>query len=137
LRSWHTAYTVNRYLAINHHLAELIQRIFNPDISLRKANILLARKHYESFLKLLDSYDILSASDVKLFEAYTEDKASFSTANTRDAAARRDAKIARFREEKELKRKLEVRAFLLLLFRLLGATKTEPCVSSIFNKIPN
>jgi immunoglobulin-binding protein 1 len=98
-----------RYLATNHYLAELIQRIYTPEISLRKSNILLARKHYEDFLKQLDSYDILSASDAKLLEAYNEDKANFSTANTRDAAARRDAKIARFREEKELKRKLEVR----------------------------
>jgi immunoglobulin-binding protein 1 len=77
-------------------------------VSHRKANILLAREHYESFLKSLDSYDILSAPDCRLLEAYSEDKANFSTANTRDAAARRDAKIARFREEKELKRKLEV-----------------------------
>lgn len=69
---------------------------------------MLAREHYESFLKSLDSYDILSAPDCRLLEAYSEDKANFSTANTRDAAARRDAKIARFREEKELKRKLEV-----------------------------
>jgi immunoglobulin-binding protein 1 len=99
-----------RYLATNHHLAELIQRIAVPDVSFRKPNILLARKHYEDFLKQLDSYDILNASDAKLLEAYNEDKANFSTANTRDAAARRDAKIARFREEKELKRKLEVRA---------------------------
>jgi immunoglobulin-binding protein 1 len=104
------AHTIKRYLALHHHLAELIQRISVLDVSLRKGNILLAREHYESFLKLLDSYDILGASDSKLLEAYTEDKANFSTASTRDAAARRDAKIARFREEKELKRKLEVRA---------------------------
>jgi immunoglobulin-binding protein 1 len=103
------AHDPTRYLATNHHLAELIQRIYTPDIPLRKTNILLARKHYEDFLKQLDSYDILEASDAKLLEAYNEDKANFSTANTRDAAARRDAKIARFRQEKELKRKLEVR----------------------------
>ena len=102
------AHTSTRYLAIHHHLAELIQRISTPDIALRKTNILLARDHYERFLKLLDSYDILGASDSKLLEAYHEDKANFSTANTRDAAARRDAKIVRFRQEKELKRKLEV-----------------------------
>lgn len=99
-----------RYLAIRHHLAELIQRISKPDVALRKANILLAREHFEAFLKQLDLYDILSAPDCRLLEAYSEDKANFSTANTRDAAARRDAKIARFREEKELKRKLEVRS---------------------------
>jgi hypothetical protein len=109
-RSLGMAHTINRYLALHYHLAELIQRISVLDVSLRKGNILLAREHYESFLKLLDSYDILGASDSKLLEAYTEDKANFSTASTRDAAARRDAKIARFREEKELKRKLEVRA---------------------------
>jgi immunoglobulin-binding protein 1 len=106
--SWHVANLTNRYLAINHHLAELIQRIYTPDIAVRKSNILRARECYEAFLKQLDVYDILGASDCKLLEAYSEDKANFSTTNTRDAAARRDAKIARFRSEKELKRKLEV-----------------------------
>ena len=95
-------------MAINYHLAELVQKIFNTDVALRKENLLRARGHYEQFLKLLDSYDILGRADAKLLEAYTEDKNNFSTASTRDAAARRDAKIARFREEKELKRKLEV-----------------------------
>jgi immunoglobulin-binding protein 1 len=94
-------------MTINHHLAELIQRIFTPDISFRKSNLLRARDHYDRFLKLLDSYDMLSTSDARLLEAYTEDKANFSTVSTRDAAARRDVKIARFRQEKELKRKLE------------------------------
>jgi immunoglobulin-binding protein 1 len=96
-----------RYMTINHHLAELIQRIFTPDISFRKSNLLRARDHYDRFLKLLDSYDMLSTSDARLLEAYTEDKANFSTVSTRDVAARRDVKIARFRQEKELKRKLE------------------------------
>lgn len=104
------AYVIFRYLAINYQLAELMQRIFTPDVSIRKQNLLRARDHYERFLKLLDSYDILGPSDARLLEAYKEDKANFSTANTRDAAARRDAKIARFREEKGLKQKLEVRA---------------------------
>jgi hypothetical protein len=96
-------------MAINYHLAEVVQKIFNTDISLRKENLLRARGHYERFLKLLDSYDILGKADARLFEAYAEDKNNFSTASTRDAAARRDAKINRFKEEKELKRKLEVR----------------------------
>lgn len=130
-----------RYLAIHHYLAELIQRISTLDLSKRKDNILLSRKHYEDFLKLLDSYDILGSSDSKLFEAYTEDKANFSTTNTRDAAARRDAKIARFREEKELKRKLEVRAYLYFFFPLPRVRpKTEPHthkINSTSNKTPN
>jgi immunoglobulin-binding protein 1 len=95
-------------MAIHYYLAELVQKFFCPDISTRKQNLLRAREHYERFLKLLDSYDMLSKADAKLFETYTEDKSSFSTASTRDAAARRDAKIIRFKEEKELKRKLEV-----------------------------
>lgn len=100
--------TLGRYLALHFHLAELIQKISTPEVTLRKTNILLAQDHYERFLKLLDSYDILGASDCKLLEAYNDNKANFSTANTRDAAARRDVKIARFREQKELERKLEV-----------------------------
>jgi immunoglobulin-binding protein 1 len=95
-------------MSINFHLAELIQRLRITAVPERKANLLRARTYYERFIKLLDSYDVLSKSDSKLWEAYQEDKESFSTASTRDAAARREAKIQRFREEKELKRKLEV-----------------------------
>ena len=95
-------------MTINYHLAELVQKIYSTDVSLRKSNLLQARGHYELFLKLSDSYDLLSKADGLLFEAYTEDKDNFSIASMRDAAARRDAKIRRFREEKELKRKLEV-----------------------------
>lgn len=96
-------------MAIHYHLAELVQKISSVEISSRKQNLLLSQIHYEKFLKLLDSYDLLTKADARLFEAYAEDKANFSTANTRDAAARREAKISRFREEKELKQKLEVR----------------------------
>lgn len=110
----HHAYKPTRYLAINYHLAELVQKISNTDVSLRKSNLLRARGYYERFLKLLDSYDMLGKADTKLLEAYNEDKNNFSTANTRDAAARRDVKIARFKEEKELKRKLEVKSTLCL-----------------------
>jgi hypothetical protein len=56
---------------------------------------------------LLDQYDILGRADAKLFETYLENKTGFSLTTAKDANARRDAKIARFREEKELKRKLE------------------------------
>lgn len=76
------------------------------EIPARKVNLSRARDYYERFIKLLDSYDILSRSDSKLYDTYKDDRAAFSVASTRDAAARRDAKIARFREEKELKQKL-------------------------------
>lgn len=95
-------------MAICYHLAELVQKVKSSGVSDRKSSLLRARGYYERFLKLLDAYDVLGKADAKLWEAYLEDKEGFSTASTRDAAARREAKIARFREEKELKRKLEV-----------------------------
>ena len=95
-------------MAINLHLAELVQKINTTDISIRKENLLRARGHYERFLKLLDSYDMLDKPNARLFEAYAEDKDHFSIVSSKDAVARRDAKISRFKEEKELKRKLEV-----------------------------
>ncbi|KAH7116050.1 type 2A phosphatase-associated protein 42 [Dendryphion nanum] len=95
-----------QYMTISYHLAELVQKI-TGDVATRKENLLRARTHYDKFLKLLDAYDVLGASDSKLYEAYLEDRNVFSTASTKDVAARRDAKIARFREEKELKKKLE------------------------------
>jgi hypothetical protein len=94
-----------QYLLINYHLAELIQRITSGN---RKGNVLKARQCYESFLKLLDQYDMFSKSDSRMYEQYTDNPDKFATASTTDAQARRDTKIARFKEEKELKRKLEV-----------------------------
>ncbi|KAF2019945.1 TAP42-like protein [Aaosphaeria arxii CBS 175.79] len=95
-----------QYMAVSYHIADLKQKI-TGDVASRKENILQARGLYERFLKLLDSYDILGKSDARLLETYLDDRNSFSTASTKDASARRDAKIARFREEKELKKKLE------------------------------
>jgi immunoglobulin-binding protein 1 len=51
---------------------------------------------------------MLSASDKKLCEAYMEAPTTFSTISTTDPNARRGAKIANFKQEKELKKKLEV-----------------------------
>jgi immunoglobulin-binding protein 1 len=115
-------------MAIYYQLAELAQKIFNTDVAIRKQNLLRARGQYERFLKLLDSYDILGKADAKLFEAYAEDKDNFLTASTRDAAARRDAKITRFREEKELKRKLEVRIALNIAFHDGSGAKARDSV---------
>ncbi|OCK73730.1 type 2A phosphatase-associated protein 42 [Lepidopterella palustris CBS 459.81] len=93
-----------QYMLINYHLAELLLRITGGD---RKSYLKDARVDYERFLKLLDSYDILSKSDARLLEKYLDNEDTFSMASTTDAAARRETKISRFKEEKELKRKLE------------------------------
>ena len=67
-----------------------------------------ALAEYEKYLTRLDDYGLLSARDRKLFAQYSQNPAQFSLASKSDAANRRDVKVARFREEKELKQKLEV-----------------------------
>jgi hypothetical protein len=84
----------------------------------RKAVLARARESYERFLERLDDYNILSKSDKKLYSTYLEGRDAFSVASSSDAAARRSTKIARFREEKELKKKLQVRYVHVLALNL-------------------
>ena len=69
-----------------------------------------AQETYERYLSLLDTYVMLSTSDRKLYERYVENRDEFSLIPSNDPGARRDTKIARFKKEKELKLKLEVRS---------------------------
>jgi immunoglobulin-binding protein 1 len=96
---------LGRYLLINYRLADLIIRLSSKD---RKTTLQKAREAYERYLTLLDHYEILSTPDKKLHNNYTEAPTTFSTISTKDPNARRDAKIANFKQEKELKKKLEV-----------------------------
>jgi immunoglobulin-binding protein 1 len=95
-----------QYLLLNFHLAELTQRITGGD---RTSHVDKTRGYYDKFLKLLDMYDMLGKGDAKLYEEYLDAPGSFSIASRADAVVRRETKISRFKEEKELKRKLEVR----------------------------
>lgn len=97
-----------RYLTIEYHIAELIQRGPSSD---REAVLRRALDQYERFLTRLDEYELLSVGDKKLFEQYMANPSTFTLAPMDDAAARRDIKVRRFREEKELKQKLEVCLF--------------------------
>ncbi|GAB1733890.1 hypothetical protein NU195Hw_g7664t1 [Hortaea werneckii] len=94
-----------QYLLLNYRIAELILRINGRES--RKANLQRAQKSYERYLKQLDNYDMLGKDDAALLEQYEESPNTFSTAATNDAAARRDTKIRRYKEEKALKQKLE------------------------------
>jgi immunoglobulin-binding protein 1 len=94
-----------RYLLINYRLADLILRLGSKD---RKSTLQKARETYERYLTLLDHYEILSIANKKLYHDYIESPTTFSTISTKDPHARRDAKIANFKQEKELKKKLEV-----------------------------
>jgi hypothetical protein len=96
---------LGRYLLINYRLADLIIRLSSKD---RKTTLQKAREAYKRYLTLLDHYEILSTPDKKLYNNYTEAPTTFSTISTKDPNARRDAKIANFKHEKELKKKLEV-----------------------------
>lgn len=51
---------------------------------------------------------MLSKNDRKLFERYLDGRDDFSLMTSNDPSARRDAKIARYKQESELKLKLEV-----------------------------
>lgn len=94
-----------RYLTVDYLLAELIQRSHSSD---REAILRRAQGEYDKYLDTLDTYSLLSAGDKKLYEQFTSEPNSFHLASMTDAAARRHTKVARFREEKELKQKLEV-----------------------------
>lgn len=74
----------------------------------RKNILRAARDAYERYLSLLSHYDVFSSVDKKMYEAYTENPTTFSTISTTNFEARRAAKIANFRLEKELKQKIEV-----------------------------
>lgn len=98
------------YLLVSYHLADLLQRQTpaTPTPAARKTILSSAREAYERFLHLLDSYTFLSSTDARLLERYTDDPKTFTTVPPNaDGAARRNAKIANFKTEKELKSKLE------------------------------
>lgn len=93
-----------RYLSIDYRLGELIVKLDARD---RRTTLRRARETYERFLGLLDRYGLLSKEDRELHERYLEGPSSFSTASVTDMAARRQTKIARYKEGKRLREKLE------------------------------
>ncbi|KAJ5152376.1 hypothetical protein N7492_010671 [Penicillium capsulatum] len=93
-----------QYMTLEYYLADLTQRAPGPD---REATLKRALELYEQFLTRLDEYELLSKEDKKLLEQYLANPSSFTLAPINDAAARRETKVRRFREEKELKQKLE------------------------------
>lgn len=119
------------YLLVPYRVAELSLKLptAQPGPTERRAVLKQARDAYERFLHHLDGYGLLTAPYAKLLQAYTEDPIHFSTlgpmggigtstassggpssgiAGLADPAARRNAKIAAFRAEKELRGKLDV-----------------------------
>jgi immunoglobulin-binding protein 1 len=94
------------YLLTNYHLAELLSKSPTASPHDRLEVIKSTRAAYESFLTLLDNYGLLKGPYRTLYARYTEDPLTFSVIATKDAAARREAKITNFREEKRLRERL-------------------------------
>lgn len=93
-------------MLIDFYLGELVMKKQGLD---RRDALLRAQAAYQVFLRLCDSYSILDKTDRNTFQTLSQ----ATTANDlnylpKDPGARRQAKIARFRQEKELKTKLEV-----------------------------
>lgn len=74
-------------------------------------------------MSLLDHYEILSTADKKLYKTYIESPTTFSTISITDPNARRGAKIANFKLEKELKNKLDVEISCAALLTHTDATQ--------------
>ncbi|KAF2226914.1 phosphatase 2A-associated protein [Elsinoe ampelina] len=94
-----------RYFLLRYYLADLTLKKTGGD---RKAHVKEAQSLLTAFLKQLDSHDILTKPDAKLLERFLDTPDTFSIASSADPAARREIKIRRFREEKELKQRLSV-----------------------------
>lgn len=101
-----------RYLLIDYYLAELVLK---DSISDRKQVLRRAQDAFERYVHLLDTYRMLSQNDRRLYERLQESPDSFSLTSSADPTARRDAKITRFKQETELKRKLEVQDLFLVV----------------------
>ncbi|KAI0022345.1 TAP42-like family protein [Xylariomycetidae sp. FL0641] len=95
------------YFLVYYRVAELLQRVTTTTPLERKAALSATREAYEKFLHLLDTYSMLSTPHQKLFAEYNDYPEAFSTVSTTDPTARRNAKIANFKAEREMKQKLD------------------------------
>ena len=94
-----------QYLSVNYYLGDLIPKVTGTD---RKSLLRRSQEAYERYLGLLETYGLLSTEDEKLLERYRDSRDGFQLLPNADPTLRRNAKMARFRQEKELKQKLEV-----------------------------
>jgi len=96
-----------QYLGVDYLLAELTMRSYNPDN--RKSQLDSAAYLFEKFLTRLDEYNLLSQPNTKLFQTYKEDKRNFRiTPDSANPEAKRNTKIKRFQDEKQLKARLQL-----------------------------
>ena len=78
------------------------------NVSDRKGVLRRSQIAFERSLHQLDQYGMLTAADQKLYERFVEARDEFSIMAGTDPSTRRDIKIKRYKQENELKLKLEV-----------------------------
>ena len=94
-----------QYLLIDFYLAELVLK---DSSSARTSALYKAQEAYEKFLCWLDNYGILSKVNSELYKRYIDDRDGFSLISESNPAIVRKNKIDRFKDEKQLKSKIEV-----------------------------
>ena len=95
-----------QYLGVDYILAELTMKPYSPD---RKSQLSDASDLLEKFLTRLDEYTLLSKPDAKLFQTFKEDRTRFRiVGENAGLEAKRNTKIKRFQEEKQLKSRLKL-----------------------------
>lgn len=90
-------------MTVDFHLGELTVKASSAD---RKATLGRAQSFYRQFLTICDAYDLISAPEKAALEKAMD--GSRSSLLPVDPAARRNAKIAQFKREKELRVRIEV-----------------------------
>ncbi|KAL8950849.1 MAG: hypothetical protein Q9222_003147 [Ikaeria aurantiellina] len=93
-----------QFLLIDFYLGEII---LQSSVTDRKTTLLQAQAAYERYLKRLDSYDMLSKADSKVYQNFVSSRGDFSLLSTSDPTVRRNTKIARYKREQELRLKIE------------------------------
>lgn len=93
-------------MLIDFYLGKLMMKEQGWD---RKEALLRAQTAYQGFLRLCESYGILDKTGRNTFQILSQaTNANDLNHLPKDPGARRQAKIAGFRQEKELKTKMEV-----------------------------
>ncbi|KAK9359348.1 TAP42-like protein [Lipomyces starkeyi] len=101
------------YLVIDYYLATLTDKLYTASLPARKPLALKSKGLYLSFLTLCDSYGLLERDAARLLHAILEvpvDTPIFATAHARgfsDPGAQRMAKVAKFKREKEIEKKVK------------------------------
>lgn len=96
-----------QFLAIPYTQAELGMRAYS--MSNRRGQLQQASSQLEDFLNSMNDYDLLNAADKKLFDSYKESRVNFRiVGDNAGMEAKRNTKIKRFQEERQLKSQLKV-----------------------------